>query len=727
MAIISFLSNDKLEQREAEAMQQAAEPLFESVMSELARHVRTQWETNKEYKQEIERHMLEDLRQRNGVYDPDVMSQIGKMGGSEIFMRLTATKCRSALSWITDILLPAGDKAWSIEPTPVPELSREMQVTAQQMSDQIAMKMQQQGQQVSPDQLQELDQITGDKLLSKIREHAEKASDKMEDLIEDQLIDSGWQDALMEFLDDFVTFPAAIIKGPVYRVEPKLSWGPEGQPIVEHAVVPKDQRVSPFDIFPSPGAIDVDDGNLIERMHYTRTDLYNMIGVPGYDEMAIREVLQEHTDGYLTDWETASEDEIKRVSTGISNHRHTDGLITALHYWGTASGKALMDWGVGCEDPQMEYQIEAILVGRHIIRAAINEDPLNRRPYYKACFQNKPGSFWGDSIPRLMRDIQRMCNATARALSNNMGMSSGPQVVIMKDMMAKGETVTSLYPWKQWQMTTNPAGPNQPPISFFQPQSNAGQLLQVYEYFEQKADDATNIPRYAYGNEKVAGAGQTAQGLAMLLESATKGIKQAIRHIDHHVIEKRILRQYHENMLYEEDQSIKGDLKVVARGSTALIAKAATQARRNEFLQITGNEVDAQIIGLEGRADLLRQMVRDMDMPDIIPEAEEIQQKMQQKAQQGQQDPKVQLEMLRAKNAMEIEQFRAQQAAEDRKLKRNVALLERESDMLELAARRDISLEQIKAKLGETSIRERGARQRIADEAQIKARFGSGI
>lgn len=725
--MMSFISNAALEEKEAAESSNVVEINPDLLMSALASHVRKQWEINKDHKLDIEKMMLEDLKQRNGEYDEDVKAAIQEMGGSKIFMRLTATKCRAALSWITDILFPAGDKAWSIEPTPIPELNGNIEQSIQQQVASGVQQVQQQGAQVSEEDIKELEKGMRERVKQAMIKQAADASRAMEDKIEDQLVDSKWETAMMEFLDDFVTFPAAIVKGPVYRMKKRLKWGDQGEPIVDYYACAMDERVSPFDIFPSPGAIDIEDGNLIERVHFSRSDLYGLIGHKGYNEDAIRKVLDEPQSNSL--WDTAKEDEIRRAETGIQNNNNDDDLIDGLHYWGTASGKVLQDWGLPqVEDPQKEYEIEAILIGREVIRVAINDDPLGRRPYYKACFQNKPGSFWGESIPRLMRDVQRMCNATARALSNNMGMASGPQVVVMKDLMAKGETISQMYPWKQWQMTTNPMGQNSPPISFFQPNSNAQELLNVYEYFEQKADDATNVPRYSYGNEKVAGAGQTAQGLAMLLESATKGIKQAIRHIDTRVIKPRIERQYHENMLYEDDPTIKGDLQVVARGSSALIAKAATQARRNEFLQMTANEMDMQIIGAEGRTELLRQMVRDLDMDGVVPDEEVVKAKQEQMAQQPPpEDPRVALERMRMEGQMALEQFRAQQADMDRQMKIQVAMMEREGDMMELAGKREIDLEKIKAKLGEVAIKERGARQRIADEAEIKKRFGSGI
>lgn len=82
------------------------------------------------------------------------------------------------------------------------------------------------------------------------------------------------------------------------------------------------------------------------------------------------------------------------------------------------------------EDPLGEYHIEAWLIGNYVIKATINPDPLHRKPYYKTSWENVPGCFWGNSVPDLCRDAQGVCNAAARALVNNMGLSSGPQVMV---------------------------------------------------------------------------------------------------------------------------------------------------------------------------------------------------------------------------------------------------------------------------------------------------------
>ena len=110
---------------------------------------------------------------------------------------------------------------------------------------------------------------------------------------------------------------------------------------------------------------------------------------------------------------------------------------------GGAQGLSLLQWGVDpddVDDPLAEYEVEATLIGQHVIRVKINRDPLERRPYHTASFQPVPGSFWGQGIPELMADIQDVCNATARSLVNNLAISSGPQVEVYQERLQARQT-----------------------------------------------------------------------------------------------------------------------------------------------------------------------------------------------------------------------------------------------------------------------------------------------
>ena len=314
--------------------------------------------------------------------------------------------------------------------------------------------------------------------------------------------------------------------------------------------------------------------------------------------------------------------------------------IDALQYFGDASGQHLIDWGMDkaqVPEPTKEYQIEAWVIGPYVIKAVLNADPLARRGIYAASFQAVPGSVWGNSPYDLMKDCQDMCNGAARALAANMGISSGPQVGIISNRLPPGEDVTEMYPWKIWQFESDPMGSTAAPITFFQPSSNANELMGVYEKFSLMADEYTGIPRYMAGfNGGEGGAGRTASGMSMMITNASKVIKQVLATIDRAVFEQVLQRLYYHNMRYGDDPDLKGDVQIVARGAASLVAKEAAQQRTNEFLQLalTSPQV-LEVTGMQGLAELLRSVVKRLDInPDkVVPSQAVMRQRQAEQAQ----------------------------------------------------------------------------------------------
>ncbi|MFP3442061.1 hypothetical protein R0K18_30440, partial [Pantoea sp. SIMBA_133] len=73
------------------------------------------------------------------------------------------------------------------------------------------------------------------------------------------------------------------------------------------------------------------------------------------------------------------------------------------------------------------------------------------------------------------------------------------------------------------------------------------------------------------------------------------------------------------------DNSIKGDVAVVPRGSSAILIREQTHQMRAEFLAMTANDYDMGIIGREGRRDLLEAVAEKLDMPGLIPSEDTLQ------------------------------------------------------------------------------------------------------
>jgi len=642
--------------------------------SMLAGHVRLAWARNKLSKVRIDIKLLSDLRARRGVYSAAQISamQAANGGMNIVWAPLTEVKCRAASAWIREIVLPAGEQPWGVEPTPIPDLPRPIKMAVVNKAIAKAKEVMVQagqatGEIMPPDEFRALVAEIGEELRdeaeSTLSKMARKRAIRMERQIADRLAQGEYEQAMDAFVEDFVTYPAAILKGPIYTRHKTLQWGAGFKPIVKNDAAPTWERVSPFDAYPAPSSKSPQQGDFIERMRFRREELYDLKGLPGYQDDQIDAALKDYSNGHLEGWLWTEAERQRLEQETLYMWLSPPGVIDALNYWGSVPGWKLMMWGVkGIEDETRDYECNVLLCGRYVLYATLNPHPLGERPYRKACYDEVPGAFWGRSIPDLAATPQQMCNAIACALADNMAMASGPQVWVHADRFADGEQTMEMFPWKMWQLKSDPTQGVNPGIGFFQPDDRAVPLMATYEKWEIRADDATGIPRYTYGNERAGGSADTATGLSMLMNNAAKGLRRAIGNIDMNVISPTIEDTFNNEMLYNPDESIKGDNIVVPRGAAAILIRESAQQRRIQFLTLTANPIDSQIITSRYRAALLRETAAAMELPvdEVVPTDEELAQQMESQAKAQEQ----QMQMMQAaeerKDQLKLEAIKVQ-------------------------------------------------------------------
>jgi hypothetical protein len=631
LTMLRVVDNAQLVRSEKERQEKALQDRQnDSVILGISGYLRQCWDAAAMAKKPMETKMLRAMRQRNGEYEGDKLRAIKAQGGSEVFMMITEVKCRAAESWLRDIMLDTGTPPWDAQPTPIPEIGPDQKAEIEAMfSENIVKILEAEGRAPNPQEIMELREMIAQDYRFKVLQEAQNRADKMKLKISDQFAQGGWAEAFSDFITDLVTYPAAFIKGPIVRRQRGLGWDKDeaGNTIVKtvERIAPEYERVDPFRIYPEPGISNVRDGYIFEHHPLTRMELADLIGVPGYDDQAIRKVLEigNGSSWISEDVELAKEEQERKYHTA---QRPTE-IFDALEFWGKVSGAMLVEWGMPEEeivDTAREYDANVWIVGNYVIKAVLNYDPLGEKPYAKTSFIKCPGAFWGKGIPEIIEDIQNVCNAAARALVNNMGIASGPQVEVNLERIPANEDITQVHPWKIWQVTNDPVGSSAPAVRFTQPDDNANTLVAVYDKFSRLADDHSGIPAYLYGDLNVQGAGRTSSGLSMLMGSAGKGIRQVVMHIDADVTKPIVTRQYVYNMRYVEDESIKGDLDIQPRGAVNLANKEQMNVRRIEFLNATANPIDMEIIGKGGRAAILREVAKGLQMPadDIIPSRE---------------------------------------------------------------------------------------------------------
>jgi hypothetical protein len=570
-------------------------------------------------------------------YEPAKLAEIQEQGGSEIFMGIVSAKCRTATAWLRDTLLGTGtDKPWSLTATPIPEVPPDITQAMQNIMQQNLMQYYDAGgEPPNQDELKQLASGMKDTAMRAMKFEAEKRVERMETKMEDQMIEGGFTKALFEFTNDIATFPYAILKGPIPRKRKAMKYVEGGLGVVD---VLRDEweRVDPFKFYWMPWGDDIHSMPVAELHHLTRDDVENMLGVEGYDEAAVRSILTDFGAGGFS-WLDHNDDLMEDATGQDFDEANTD-LVAALQLWDTIPGDVLLEWGLSeeeIEDPQKSYPCEVWMIDNIVVRAVLNYDPMGRKPYYMTSFEKVPGRIDGNGVADLCMDAQNMCNAAARALANNMGISSGPQVGVNISRLPNGEDITQMYPWKIWQFKQSDYQDSTPPMTFFQPNSNAAELMGVFDRFMAISDEVSGIPRYMTG-QHVPGAGRTSSGLSMLMSNAGKSIKQVISNIDHDVMRPMLERQYQRNLRYSDDPDLIGDVQIVATGAMSLVVKEAEAVRKTDFLRlILESPVAQQIVGLPGTAELLRDLAGNLNtnVDRLVPSREDVQ-KQQELAQQ---------------------------------------------------------------------------------------------
>ena len=396
------------------------------------------------------------------------------------------------------------------------------------------------------------------------------------------------------------------------------------------------ERVSPFDIYWTPGVSDIEDANIIQRSRLTRAEINDLLDLPGFITSEVRAVLDEYGRGGLADnWDQS--DAERAVLEGREDPRfNQSGLIACIEFQGNAQGRFLLDLGMDptlIADPLRDYFVDAWLIGRHVIKVQLNPSPRKRHQYYVTSFEKVPGNPCGNGLPDLLADISSVVNATLRSLVNNLSIASGPQVTVNDDRLSDGENGEELYPWKRWHVKSDPFGNNsEKAVEFFSPASISQELLAVYQAFSGMADEASAIPKFMTGSPPSGGLGRTASGLSMLMQNTSKILQTVASNVDRDVVQPVLNSLFDMVMLTDETGLLTGEEKIRVLGVAVAQQRETQRARQLEFLQMTANPIDMSIIGPKGRAKVLKAVSTEIGLPgaDIVPTDEEMEQKEKQ-------------------------------------------------------------------------------------------------
>jgi hypothetical protein len=381
------------------------------------------------------------------------------------------------------------------------------------------------------------------------------------------------------------------------------------------------EAVSVFDLYPDPHATSMDDLRDIFRRHIiSRQEFRDLKDFPGFNEDLINECIEMNPEG---NHDEAQHEKDRRQIANVNDRSSETHKFELLEYWGSINGYDLQDAGAefGDEDDlAQEYHANVWIVDGKVIKAQLNPLPGGIIPYFIFPYEKNPHAFWGTGVPRMMRDSQATMNAATRIYLDNVALSSGPMVEVNTDIMASGEDPTELYPWRVFLREGGDG--NQPMVRFYQPQSNSPALVSVIELFRRFADETTALPSYTHGQTQ-SSLNRTATGISILMSNANIVLKSVIKNIDDYLTKPMIRSLYDWNMTWNENENVKSDMRIVAKGSTALIQKEVQSQRLLQFLSLINNPMDAQMVN---REKLLTDIAKslDIDPEEVIKSQKEL-------------------------------------------------------------------------------------------------------
>lgn len=714
----------------------------------------------------LEERWLKDLRQYNGEYESEVLANIKAAGGSEAFLNVTRVKCNSTESRLAEMLLPTDDRNWAIEPTPVAKMVLAMrdQSVARGPDGQPVM-----GQDGRP-------QTVAQKMSEDQRE-AKRRADLMQQYMDDQLAECGYNATLRSVLHDLVVLGTGVLKGPVIRnkTEKKFNKTSQvdpatGMPLEQWQIElrenlkPGAERVSPWDFFPDMRSTRMAECEFVfERHRFNKQQIRNLAKLPGFMVDQINDLLStEPTKAYSGSVNQADSTDRKNITTAG---------YEVIEYNGPIEAKDLIAAGVKVDDGDnlTSYTGTVWFCEQRVLKATLSMLDSGELMYDVVPLERDDTMLFGYGVPYVMRHSQRVINAAWRMILDNARLSVGGQVLWKPGKVRPTNGDTRLTGLKSWEIIDPNAAINDI-FSIVPIEANFEGMFAILEAAKAFTDEETGLPMIAQGQQSPS-ITKTAQGMSLLMNSANTVLRRMVKEFDDTITARFISRLYEWNMQFGEDEEAKGDYCVIALGSSSLLVREQQTEGLMQLSQLGG--VNPEFAKRTRWGDLYRTIVKSMNInaDGLVKSEDEIQMEAQEAASKPQQPPpELQLEMaklelgkaeLQIKAAelqgkQQVEQAKAQaeiQMAQARtdtdrakvqatvreaELRAQAAMQQAEADVmrvqidrelavLKLAAEREMTLEQVRATFGIKALEIDSRHQMANAEFRIKEKMGSGI
>jgi hypothetical protein len=572
---------------------------------------------------------------------------------SRVVINIVRPKVDQAIARMCEILFPVDDRNWGLKPTPLPEMAGMMGSQAQTIDPAT-------GQPTG---------LTADQEAKAVMEAAKQAVEGMERSIDDSLTECRYNGESRKGIEDGVRLGTMVLYGPFPARQTSKVWIPRAdgtqELLINESIVPATMRWDPWDTFfdPSCGNDHQRGRGFFLRRNVNRKELRALVGLPGYDADAIREVLR------------SSPTRVRVAEGRVLRDVVRDDTYEMWTYHGEIEPDEMELLSTRTQgDPLTDVTFGVLIIVNDKVVGAMESWVADKTlPVDVWNWRKSDDSPFGYGMPDELEHQQRVVNSAWRQVMDNGRTSLGGQIVMKKGMVIPQNGSYEITPNKIWLAKDDLEDVRQA-FSVFEFNSHLQELLAIANAAMQFADMETSMPQIMGGEQ--GSAPETVGGMVMLFNNANTVLRQRVKLYDDYITKPHLARYYDWKMANDPDPSIKGDFEVDARGSSALIERdIANQAMLN-LANITNNP--RYIPHLNEREELKSILKAfKVDPESILKPEDQVKQEMEAAAQQGAPaDPRIavaelnmQAKMAELESRKEAMAIQAQIAAMDSETK----------------------------------------------------------
>lgn len=577
--------------------------------------------------------------QHRGEYSPEERQKIAKLqernpNASEAFVKITKAKNVAAYGQLREIIWGEDDFPVSIEPenAPTEGASDTVTITPESLPD------------ISPADAigyagdgKELPKgATKNSLIGGLQEkfknllQGKKVQDgpspnskmfpelhpaaliakKTEDVIKDQMEEGHLERHMNNALLECVVFGTGCLKGPFTIEETIHKWEQDKETgeikyTPEQKQSPRAEWASIWTLYPDPNARNVQEASyIIERHLMSEFMVRRLKAQPLFFKDAIDRLIRKGPRHERKYWENIIRDQTLAT---IDDRRYE-----VFEYWGFLDKEMIRGLDIVDEDSLLkmkdEIQVNVWVAEGEVLRITVNPFTPQRLPYFIVPYEEHPYQIWGIGLSENVKDAQDLMNGHWRMAIDNLRLAGNCIFEVNEGQLVPGQDMT-IYPGKIFRKQGGAPGQSVYGITI----PNTSQAhVQLYDKARQIADDVAGQPSYSYGQSGVTGTSRTAAGMSMLMSAANLNIKTVIKNIDFFIIEPLTKAYFYWNMQFNKDvPEMRGNIRIVAKGTQALMQKEVTSQRLLQLLQVASNPQIAPFVKFDG---ILKDLVKAMGL-----------------------------------------------------------------------------------------------------------------